>query len=208
MKQAVRAGRPKSREKREAILRASVELFLKHGVKETSMDEVARLSGVSKQTIYSHYKNKDSLFLAVIAFKCEEHMISLDELSDHQGGLESTLSHIGRKFLALFQDEEVIAMYSIIIAEARNSPRVAELFYEAGPLASLHSVAGIIHKLSDKSLSMESARLLAMDFYSFLKGSWHMRSLMNLDFRLNETARQKHVDAVVAKTMCLLHHHY
>jgi len=208
MTQVTRAGRPKSKEKREAILRASVKLFLAKGVKETSMEEVAKFSGVSKQTIYSHYNNKDSLFSAVIAFKCEEHMISMDDLADHKGSLKNALTLIGMKFLALFRDEEVISMYSIIIAEARNAPRVAELFYEAGPSASLHAVSDIIYSLSEVPLSRDKARDLAVDFYSFLKGSWHMRSLMNLECRFEKASQESHVEAVVAKTMALLEHYY
>lgn len=172
------------------------------------MEEVAKRSGVSKQTVYSHFTNKDALFSAVIAFKCEEYMIKIEDLADHGGSIEQALTNIGERFLALFQDADVVAMFSIIIAEARNTPRAAELFYEAGPLASIKALSEILFNLCNNRLSKENARLLAIDFYSFLKGHWHMRSLMNLDFILTETQREKHVREVVGKTMSLLKHYY
>lgn len=203
-----RAGRPKSNEKREAVLRAAVDLFLTNGFKETSMEKVANVSGVSKQTVYSHFENKEKLFLAVIAFKCEEYSLNLQELAGHDEGLEHTLSVVCSRFVGLFQDEEVVSMFAVIIAEARNSPRVGELFYQAGPLASVNSISEIIFNLSQQDISESDARMLAGDFFGLLKGQWHMRSLMNLDYEMDEKQRNQCVKTVVDKTMVLLNHYY
>ena len=60
-------GRPKSEEKYHLILHAASCLFLKEGFANTSMDTVAKASGVSKQTVYSHFEGKDALFKAAIS---------------------------------------------------------------------------------------------------------------------------------------------
>lgn len=206
--QASKAGRPKSKEKREAILKAAEKLFLDNGLKQTSMEGVAKLSGVSKQTIYSHYSNKDALFSAVIARKCKEYMIENEHLADNEKCLRTALTHIATKFLALFHDPAFISIYSTIIAEARNAPRVAELFYDAGPLASKIALADVMFDLSDGRLSKGDASKLSIDFFNFLKGELHTRSLMNLDFSLNEDQRKVYVKCVVDKTMCLFAHHF
>ena len=70
-----RQGRPKSEEKRQDILRAASTLFLKEGFANTSMDSVAKASGVSKQTVYSHFSSKDSLFKAAIGSKCRSYQL-------------------------------------------------------------------------------------------------------------------------------------
>ncbi|WP_371192652.1 TetR/AcrR family transcriptional regulator [Glaciecola sp. SC05] len=206
--QASRAGRPKSTEKREAILDSAKELFLANGVKQTSMEEVAKHSGVSKQTIYSHYKNKDALFSAVIAFKCEEYLIKPEHLGGDETCLKTALINIATKFLALLLDEVVISMYSTIIAEADNAPRVAKLFYEAGPVASVNALSDVLYSMSENKIGKDDARLLAIDFYTLLKGDWHMRSLMNLEFKLDEQQRKAHVASVVAKILCLHESYY
>ena len=46
---------------REAIASAAAELFEKRGIEAVSMDEIARLSGYSKATVYVYFKNKDEL---------------------------------------------------------------------------------------------------------------------------------------------------
>ncbi|MFE7120493.1 TetR/AcrR family transcriptional regulator [Streptomyces sp. NPDC057654] len=58
--------RASSGRKRSAILGAARELFLRHGVDRVSMDTVAARAGVSKATVYSHFGDKQRLFLAIL----------------------------------------------------------------------------------------------------------------------------------------------
>lgn len=59
-------GRPRDAEKNNAIVEAASLLFLEQGFDGTSMDEVAKRAGVSKQTVYSHFSGKEQLFSHVI----------------------------------------------------------------------------------------------------------------------------------------------
>src|SRR3954464_6335887 len=56
----------RSARKREAILIAAVDLFLTNGYERTSVDAVALAAGVGKQTVYSHFAGKETLFLAAV----------------------------------------------------------------------------------------------------------------------------------------------
>jgi AcrR family transcriptional regulator len=53
-------------EKREQILQGAIQVFLQRGYAGTSMDQVATIANVSKQTIYSHFQDKEGLFTALI----------------------------------------------------------------------------------------------------------------------------------------------
>jgi AcrR family transcriptional regulator len=55
--------RPPSSEAHQKVLDATAELIADHGVNGASMDAVARLSGVSKATIYKHWTDKEALWL-------------------------------------------------------------------------------------------------------------------------------------------------
>jgi TetR/AcrR family transcriptional regulator, mexJK operon transcriptional repressor len=55
-----------SERKREAIARAALALFSQDGYDRTSVDAIAAEAGVSKRTVYSHYGDKESLFLSVV----------------------------------------------------------------------------------------------------------------------------------------------
>ncbi|MBN1339939.1 MAG: TetR/AcrR family transcriptional regulator [Bacteroidales bacterium] len=55
-------------DKLKYITEESFELFVKHGVKKTSMDMVSRNLGISKKTLYRHVKNKEDLLKKVFAY--------------------------------------------------------------------------------------------------------------------------------------------
>lgn len=49
-----------------AILRAARRLFAENGFAATSMDEIARASGVAKGAVYHHFESKEALFTRVL----------------------------------------------------------------------------------------------------------------------------------------------
>ena len=51
---------------KETLIRSARELFLKYGIKSVSMDDIARLLGISKKTIYNIVDNKSELVEEVI----------------------------------------------------------------------------------------------------------------------------------------------
>ncbi|MHC5228173.1 TetR/AcrR family transcriptional regulator [Enterococcus sp. LJL99] len=50
------------------VIDVASRLFFVKGYSYTSMDEVTRISGVSKSNIYYHFKSKDELLVAVIEY--------------------------------------------------------------------------------------------------------------------------------------------
>ncbi len=58
--------RTPSVEAHEKALDAAIRLIEERGIEGTSMDAIAQLSGVSKATVYKHWKDKEALFIEVI----------------------------------------------------------------------------------------------------------------------------------------------
>ncbi len=56
---------------RRRILDAASRCFDRHSIRHTSMEEVARESGMSRQTIYRHFQAKEELVAAVSVLKAE-----------------------------------------------------------------------------------------------------------------------------------------
>lgn len=57
----------KRQERIDRILDAASELILRWGYKKTTVDDIARLAGVAKGTIYLHWKSREHLFFALLA---------------------------------------------------------------------------------------------------------------------------------------------
>jgi len=60
--------RQKSERAHSQVIEAAVTLFAERGIEATSMDAIARASGVSKATIYRHWPDKDTLCLEVLVY--------------------------------------------------------------------------------------------------------------------------------------------
>lgn len=58
--------------KKEMIIQTARDLFTKFGYKKVSMDEIAREAKVTKKTIYSYFKDKDSMFLYFVDEELEK----------------------------------------------------------------------------------------------------------------------------------------
>jgi AcrR family transcriptional regulator len=58
-----------SARKRRRILRAAYELFLTHGYRKTSLDDIARKAEVAKGTVYLYFENKGQLLIAAVALE-------------------------------------------------------------------------------------------------------------------------------------------
>src|SRR6218665_183527 len=94
-------GRPKDPEKRAAILTAAKQLFPDLGFDGTSMDAIAAAAGVSKLTVYSHFNDKESLFIEAVRGRCEEQMpLSLFDMPV-EGKVADQLMRIARAFFGL-----------------------------------------------------------------------------------------------------------
>lgn len=127
---APRPGRALDPTKRAAILDGARAVFLRDGFAQGSMDAVAAEAGVGKQTIYRHFRSKETLVEALVAAMCSPDVVQ---------PLPSALPvrERMRALLLTFVDgvasPDGIRLYRAIVAEAGRVPALGRLFWEAGP---------------------------------------------------------------------------
>lgn len=68
--------------KRRRILEAATDLFVRHGYRKTSIDDVARQAGVAKGTVYLYYRNKAELAFHAVALEKRAHLERLAPILD------------------------------------------------------------------------------------------------------------------------------
>jgi len=87
---------------REHLLRAAARVFAERGFHGASLDEVAADAGFTKGAVYSNFKNKEDLFLALLEARQEQEMEALrSTLESSEVPPESRMSD----FAALVRDE-------------------------------------------------------------------------------------------------------
>lgn len=114
-------------DKAKQILQGALPEFLKHGYARTSMDKVAKSAGVSKQTLYSYYSDKDGLFTALIQDIASEKFQILWS-KPLKGEPETVLKEIAYRLLDNISNKNHLNFSRLILAESDKRPDLAQLF--------------------------------------------------------------------------------
>jgi AcrR family transcriptional regulator len=85
--------RTRSASAHQKVLKAALELVAEHGIDGTSMDAVARESGVSKATIYKHWSDKEAMLLEMLAEASGLHSRPKFDSGDTRGDMIALLSY-------------------------------------------------------------------------------------------------------------------
>src|SRR3981081_642247 len=62
----MRSKHPTDSARQEQVLSVALEVFGRHGFRRTSMDDVARSAGISRQGLYLYFASKEALFRAAV----------------------------------------------------------------------------------------------------------------------------------------------
>jgi AcrR family transcriptional regulator len=57
--------------KREKLLQAAIKLFIKNGFHAVTVDAISDEAGITKKTLYNHFKSKEELILAALRYRDE-----------------------------------------------------------------------------------------------------------------------------------------
>lgn len=158
----------RSARKRRAILEAASTVFLSNGYLGTSMDEIAKLAGVSKQTVYKHFADKERLFSEIVS-------ATVDEIADPNtdevlnlrltGDLDHDLRDFARRQLRAVMQPRLLQLRRLVIGEAGRFPQLGQLFYERGPERTIDALAALFEQLAAQGqLDIRDPRLAAAHF--------------------------------------------
>ncbi len=114
-------------QKREQILQGAMQVFLQSGYAGTSMDRVAAEAGVAKQTIYSHFQDKEGLFKALMEQITLDRFRSVFSLEDFAGDPAVRLRQLAETYLTKVADQNYLSITRIIIGESERFPELARL---------------------------------------------------------------------------------
>jgi TetR/AcrR family transcriptional regulator, mexJK operon transcriptional repressor len=145
----------RSERKRRAILAAAEELFLRHGYLGTSMDELAELSNVSKQTVYAHFGSKEALFVELVSSMtggAGDALHDLDVEPAADGDVAGYLEQYAAGQLAIVMTPRILKLRRLVIGEVGRFPALARALSENGPQRAIRSLAVAMTALRDRGL--------------------------------------------------------
>ena len=156
--------------KRRAILAAATEVFLQHGYLGASMDEVAAKAGVSKQTVYKQFENKERLFTEIVLGTSDQLIDGLQQAyaDTLEGAADAreALRALAYRLLQSLTADGVLQLRRLVIAEADRFPEVCGAWFTSGFEKSLEALGQALHRLSERGLlrELEDPSLAAYQF--------------------------------------------
>ncbi|MFE4305219.1 TetR/AcrR family transcriptional regulator [Streptomyces sp. NPDC056891] len=187
---------PRAARKRQAIVRAARDLFLREGF-GVGMDAIAAEAGVSKVTVYNHFGSKEALFTAVVAGGLDEPLSESGQGGQgEQGGrsgqsgegrsdapdlarlveadgpdaLKAALTDAGRAWgLALRADTEGRALRTLVATEVHRFPELGRAWRAHGPAGHHPAVTNALRTLADRGLlDIPDLEVAVLQLYSLL----------------------------------------
>jgi len=162
----------RSARKDQDIIDAATVAFVSKGYDGTSMDEIAARAEVSKQTIYKHFTDKQTLFGAVVrstATRANDVVESVTTLLSAAKFMEGGLKELGRLLITMLMNDELLKLRRLIIANADRMPELGRSWYEKGFERMLATMASCFRKLTDRGLmQVRDPELAASHFFGML----------------------------------------
>ncbi len=190
-------------DKQSAVIAAAERIFMQRGFHNASMDAIAREAGVSKQTIYNNFGNKEALFNAIAARRCLDMLSALLGADSARTDVEATLHKFAATLLDQLLEPTALAFHRLIIAESARFPEVGEIYYRAGPERGNRLLADYFDEQCGLGhLYIDDTLLAARQFTGALIGSLRTKVLV-LNRPIPPKDIRKVVDYSVASFMCL-----
>jgi TetR/AcrR family transcriptional repressor of mexJK operon len=160
--------------KRSAILDAATELFLAREYAGTSMEDIASAAAVSKQTVYKHFSDKETLFREValgsvgrVAGAFQAEVAAAAEATD----VPAALQELARSYIVAVMNPVLLRRRQLVLREAGRFPDLARKYHETGPRRTIDALSTAFARLAERGvLVIEDPEAAATQFAFLIIG--------------------------------------
>lgn len=121
--------RPEARP--EEILDAAHRVFGETGFARAKLDDVARLAGVSKGTLYLYFDSKETLFREMVRAKIVALLARSEALVEsHSGSCRDLLVQVITGMFHSLRDQDIVRISRVAQAEFASFPELAQFYFQ------------------------------------------------------------------------------
>ena len=170
--------------KRVSILDAAADVFCREGFGGASIDEIAAEACVSRQTVYNHYHDKETLFMAVVD----------DVMSRANAMLFAILAAFSMRLSKnCICNQDGKFLRRLVQIEGERYPQLFESWRQQGPLKITGALAALLARLNHAGgLQIDDCDLAARQFLALGSADLQMLTLLGetpSDAQLDSAAR-------------------
>jgi AcrR family transcriptional regulator len=138
--------------KRRQIMEGARTVFMAAGFDGASMNDIARVSGVSKGTLYVYFDSKERLFEALIREERRQQAERLTDFSLEGDDVRGSLFKFGCRLIEMMSRPDTLAHVRTVIAASAKFPQLGRAFYEAGPCFGANRLSTYMRRMNDEGV--------------------------------------------------------
>jgi TetR/AcrR family transcriptional repressor of mexJK operon len=184
------AGRPPATavaEVNAALLQKAAEVFTEMGFAASSMTEIAKRAGTSRQTLYARFPNKTTLFEGLMESRAADMLSNISTLLTGGRMPSEVLQLFGERLVGQFINTDLQSLHRVAIAEAMTFPYLATFFFQKGPERGKKLLMGYLEKQTALGvLVIPDIECAAEQFVGSLVGAINLRATLLQPQRLSD----------------------
>ena len=162
------------------ILDGARKVFLAKGFDAASMNDIAKVAGVSKGTLYVYFESKERLFLDLIAEEKRADLWPIMSLDHDNHDIEAVLNHFGQEFLRLLTRPYYIKAMRTVFSIVERMPEIGADYYARGPQVCMEKLAAYFEaQVKAGVVEIEDCLLAAQQFMDLSQSGSLRRLLFN-----------------------------
>src|SRR5690242_6626403 len=121
--------RPEARP--DEILDAAFTVFGESGFARAKIEDVARLAGVSKGTVYCYFDSKEALFREMVRAKVVASLAEAEGfVRSYEGSARELLAELIRRMYGRVRREEMMQLARVVQGELPHFPELARFYFD------------------------------------------------------------------------------
>ena len=165
----------------DQVLDGARTVFLRDGFEGASVDDIARVAGVSKATLYSYFPDKRLMFVEMVRTECLRHADDAEALIDQSLPAADVLRAGARRMVELLLAEVNLRIFRICVAEADRFPELAAAYYDSGPMLARRRLCTYFAEAAARGeLAIADPELAADQFAELCKADLFTRALFGV----------------------------
>ncbi len=195
----VRTGR-----KFQQVLDGARQVFMADGFEGASVDDIAKVAGVSKATLYSYFPDKRLLFMEVATCECDRMADRTQQMVGQALPPREALTVAAEQFVRFMLSDFALQCFRICVAERDRFPELGQAFYASGPEMGRDRLSAHFQEaVARGELKIEDTEMAAEQFTELCKAKLFTRAVFGIqdtfsDEEINDVVRHA-VDTFLAR---------
>ena len=180
------------------VLEGAREVFMADGFEGANVDDIARVAGVSKATLYSYFPDKRLLFIEVATTECRRMAERTLELVDPTAPPRDVLTIAAQQIVPFLLSDFAQQCFRTCLAERDRFPELARTFYINGPENGKSQLrAYMAEAVARNELRIDDLDMAAEQFAELCKARLWNRAVFGIQTRFSA----KEIAAVVSNAV-------